>query len=131
MENANGIPIKVCRIVKAIDDNLQLSQIYGINVGDLGHTLVVFFFSTIVSLIDSTIDDWGLQIASMGGLSGSFGSMEHHQRNVDIRGSQDTQRSGHREYIRNMNSLIAMEVLENLTRSRKALALLRLVHMNM
>lgn len=130
MENANRIPIKVCRIVRAIDANLQLSRIYGINIGELGHTLVIFFFSTIVSLIDSTMDDWGLQIAPMGGQSGSFGSLEHHQRNVDI-SSQDNKRSGHREYIRNMNSLIAMEVLENLTRSRKALALLRLIHMNM
>ncbi|KAL3753268.1 hypothetical protein ACJRO7_000634 [Eucalyptus globulus] len=119
------------KIVRAIDANLQLSRIYGINVGELGQTLVIFFFSTIVSLIDSTMDDWGLQIASVGGLSGSFGSMEHHQRNVDIRGSRDYRRSGHREYIRNTNSLIAMEVLENLTRSRKALALLRLVHKDM
>ncbi|KAK3444706.1 hypothetical protein EUGRSUZ_A00858 [Eucalyptus grandis] len=119
------------KIVRAIDANLQLSRIYGINVGELGQTLVIFFFSTIVSLIDSTMDDWGLQIASVGGLSGSFGSMEHHQRNVDIRGGRDYRRSGHREYIRNTNSLIAMEVLENLTRSRKALALLRLVHKDM
>ncbi|KAI6698742.1 hypothetical protein NL676_018861 [Syzygium grande] len=119
------------KIVSAIDANLQLSRIYGINVGDLGLTLVIFFFSTIVSLIDSSMEDWGLQIASMGGLGGSFGSMDHHQRNVDIRGTQDNKRNGHREYKRNMNSLIAMEVLENLTRSRKALALLRLVHMNM
>ncbi|KAI6698743.1 hypothetical protein NL676_018862 [Syzygium grande] len=127
------VPSKASRdkIVRDIDANLQLSRIYGINVGELGHTLVIFFFSTIVSLIDSTMEDWGLQITAMGGLSGSFGSMDHHQRNVDIRGSPDNKRSGHREYIRNMNSLIAMEVLENLTRSRKALALLRLVHMNM
>ncbi|XP_048141883.1 mediator of RNA polymerase II transcription subunit 33A-like isoform X2 [Rhodamnia argentea] len=126
------VPSKASRdkIVRAIDANLQLSRIYGINVGELGHTLVIFFFSTIVSLIDSTMDDWGLQIAPVGRQSGSFGSMEHHQRNVDI-SSQDNKRSGHREYMRNMNSLIAMEVLENLTRSRKALALLRLVHMNM
>ncbi|KAK2631064.1 hypothetical protein EUGRSUZ_L03465 [Eucalyptus grandis] len=77
------------------------------------------------------MDDWGLPIASMGGLCGSFESMEHHQRNVGIRGSEDNKRSGHREYMRDMNSLIAVEVLENLTRSRKALALLRLIHMNM
>ncbi|XP_010044349.2 mediator of RNA polymerase II transcription subunit 33A isoform X2 [Eucalyptus grandis] len=119
------------KIVRAIDADLQFSRIYGINVRELGHTLVIFFFNAIVSLIDSTMDDWGLQIASMGGLCGSFESMEHHQRNVGIRGSEDNKRSGHREYIRNMNSLIAMEVLENLTRSRKALALLRLIHMNM
>ncbi|KAF8041799.1 hypothetical protein BT93_A0407 [Corymbia citriodora subsp. variegata] len=125
------LPEIMCRIVRAIDANLQLSRIHGINVGELGHTLVIFFFSTMVSLIDSTMDDWGLQIASMGELHGSFGSMEHHQRNVDIRGSEDNKRIGHREYMKNMNSLIAMEVLENLTRSRKALALLRLVHMNM
>ncbi|KAF7852282.1 hypothetical protein BT93_L4576 [Corymbia citriodora subsp. variegata] len=130
MENANRIPIKVCRIVRAIDANLQLSRIYGINIRELGHTLVLFFFSTIVSLIDSTMDDWGLQIASIGGLRGSSRSMEHHQRNVDIGGREENKRSGHREYKRNMNSLIAMEVLENLTRSRKALAFLRLVHMN-
>lgn len=113
---------KICfsavnRIIESVDLALQLSNTYDVCVVELGQVFVLFFFSIIVGLFDSVLDDWGLlQKTSLDRPSLVFSktdSKEHH------------------EEMRTLNSFMAMEVLGKLTESRKAVFLLRLVRFNL
>ncbi|KAJ4978294.1 hypothetical protein NE237_009074 [Protea cynaroides] len=119
------------KIIKSVDDALQLSQTFGVYVSDLGHAFVLFLFTVIISLIDCVMDDWGLQPTSIDKLSSIFGVEEHLNMDISSQGNQDDERREHRELLRKRNAFMAMEVLGKLTESRKAMVLLRLVHLNM
>ncbi|KAK3018232.1 hypothetical protein RJ639_002766 [Escallonia herrerae] len=108
------------KIIKSVDDALQLSQTYKIQVFELGHALVLSFFSIVICLVDGILDDWGLKISVGDG----------HNMDVEFEGYPNFKRHEPREQIRTTNSLMALEVLGNLTNDRKAMALLRLVHFN-
>lgn len=122
---------KICRIVKSVDANVQLSQAYGIHIGDFGQAFVFFFFKTMMALIDNTMIDWGLQITPSDSPSGSIGGGEVQQMDVDLRQNQNDEMIEHRERMRKKNSMIALEVLERVTESIKATVLLRLIRLNM
>lgn len=119
------------RIAESVDLALQLSETYKVRVVEFGHALVLFFFSTIISLIDSTLDDWGLNMTSRKRPRLAFGGSGCYDVEIDSRGSEDVKSNEHQERLRRMNSFFAIEVLGKLTESRKALVLLRLVHLNM
>lgn len=119
-----------CRITESIDAALQLSQTFKVHVVELGHALVLFFFSVIISLIDSTLDDWGFKMTSRKRPRSAFGGSDNDME-IDYRESQNLKVKEHHERIRKRNSLLAIEVLAKLTESRKSLVLLRLVHLNM
>ncbi|XP_057971679.1 mediator of RNA polymerase II transcription subunit 33A-like [Malania oleifera] len=119
------------KIIKSVDTALQLSQTYTIQVLELGHAFALFFFSIVIGLVDCTSDDWGLQMTSGDRSSGAFGSGDHQNMEIDSKGNQHLRRNELREQIRRKNSFLAMEVLGKLMESRKAMVLLRLVHLNM
>ncbi|XP_050141951.1 mediator of RNA polymerase II transcription subunit 33A-like isoform X1 [Malus sylvestris] len=119
------------KITESIDVALELSQTYKVRVVELGHAFVLFFFSVISSLIDSTLDDWGFKMTSRKRPRSDFGGADYRNMEIDSRESQNLKVKEHRERIRKMNSFLAIEVLAKLTASRKALVLLRLVHLNM
>ncbi|OUZ99643.1 hypothetical protein BVC80_9061g76 [Macleaya cordata] len=116
-------------IIKSVDDALQLSHAYGVQIVELGHALVLFIFSVIVGLIDSTLDDWGLHPTFI--QSGIFGGGDHQDMDVDSKVSHGDKRNEHREQLRKANAFTAMEILGKLTENKKAMILLRLVHLNM
>ncbi|KAK3021200.1 hypothetical protein RJ639_046619 [Escallonia herrerae] len=119
---SNPFVADACRdkIIKSVDDALQLSQTYKIQVFELGHALVLSFFSIAVCLVDGILDDWGLKSVGDG-----------HNMDVEFEGNPNFKRHEQREQIQTTNSLMALEVLGNLTDDRKAMALLRVVHFNM
>lgn len=119
------------RITKSVDVALQLSQIYRIRVLGLGHAFVLFLFRIITGLIDSTLDDWGLHLTPLDRPSLAFGSPDHHDMDIDLKGSHYGRGDEHHETMRRTNSFMAIEVLAKLTESRKAMAMLHLVHLNM
>ncbi|XP_048226155.1 mediator of RNA polymerase II transcription subunit 33A [Ricinus communis] len=119
------------KIIKSVDVALKLSQTYGVQILDLGHVLVLFFFSIVVGLIDSTFNDWGLLLKSPNVQCGPFGNDDNQDMDVDARGNFNMGRHEHREVLRKTNPIFAIEVLLKLTESRKAMVLLRVVHSNM
>lgn len=119
-----------CRITESIDAALQLSQTFKVHVVELGHAFVLFFFSVIISLIDSTLDDWGFKMTSRKRPRSAFGGSDNDME-IDSMESKNLKVKEHHERIRKRNSLLAIEVLAKLTESRKSLVLLRLVHLNM
>lgn len=120
-----------CRIAKSVNLALQLSETYKVPVVEYGHALVLFFLSTIISLVDSTLDDWGLKMTSRKRPRLAFGGSSDHDGETDSIRNENFRSNEHQERITTMNSFLAMEVLGNLTESRKAMVLLRLVHLNM
>lgn len=119
------------RIMKSVDVALQLSQTYGVCILELGHAFVLFFFSIVVGLIDSTLDDWGLHMTPLDRPSFAIGSSDLLDMDIDFKGSHNFKGNEHREQIRRSNSFMALEVVGKLTESRKAMVILRLVHLNM
>lgn len=119
------------RIIKSVDAALQLSKTYQVHVLELGHTMVLFFFSIVVGLLDSTLDDWGLPVTFLDRASGVARSGDYLNMDIDSKGNKNFKQSEHREQMRRTNSFLAMEVLGTLTENRKAKVLLRLVHLNM
>ena len=119
------------RIIKSVDVALQLSQTYKVRVLEVGHAFVLFFFSVVIGLIDSTLDDWGLRMTPIERPSVAVRSTEHIDMDIDFRGSPDFKGNEHHEQMRRTNSFMAIEVLGKLTESRKSVVILRLVHLNM
>ncbi|KAK4582106.1 hypothetical protein RGQ29_025323 [Quercus rubra] len=119
------------KIIKSVDVALQLSQTYKVRVLEVGHAFVLFFFSVVIGLIDSTLDDWGLRMTPIERPSVAVRSTEHIDMDIDFRGSPDFKGNEHHEQMRRTNSFMAIEVLGKLTESRKSVVILRLVHLNM
>ncbi|KAM6556132.1 hypothetical protein CsatB_003151 [Cannabis sativa] len=118
-------------IINSVDRALKLSEIYDIRVLELGHVFVLFFFSIIIGLIDSVLDDWGLLQSSLERPSLAFGNTNSKDMDIDSKQSSNLARKEHHEELRTKNSFMALEVLGKLTESKKSLLLLRLIHLNM
>lgn len=114
-----------------MDFALCLSQNYGVHVVELGHAFVLFFFSIFLDLLDSTLDDWGLQLKSLETQNEASGNMDPLKMDLDLKETYNSGRNDQRENLRRKNSRMAIEVLGDLSRSRKAKFLLRLVYLNM
>lgn len=117
--------------MKSVEVNLHLCQSYGVHVAELGHLMVLFFFEITVALVDCCINDWDLSALSADRPSSMFESTEPEKMDMDKKGSNLDDRGSHQVLMRKANSLVAVELLEELTKSRKALILLRLIHLNM
>ncbi|KAF6172668.1 hypothetical protein GIB67_041991 [Kingdonia uniflora] len=118
-------------ILKSVDDALEFSLVYGVPVLELGQAMVLFLFTLIVGLLDSTLNDWGLQVSSFEKLCGTFGSGDQEDMDINYKGNSNGHRNEHREELRRANPFTAMDVLGKLTESKKAMVLIRLVHLNM
>lgn len=119
------------RIAKSIDVALQLSETYSFQVFELGHAMVLCLFSIIVHLIDSTLDDLGLQMGSKGGACEVNKSEDTQRMDIDFRENQVHKTNEFHELIRRTNSFMCLEVLIKLTENKRVVGLLRLVHLNM
>ncbi|KAI4353605.1 hypothetical protein L6164_002540 [Bauhinia variegata] len=113
------------KIIKSVNVALQLSQTYKIHALELGHVYVLFFYSIIVDLMDSTLEDWGFHVTS----NEKPCSIPSDDHNIAI--DTKSNRSEYHEQIRKRNSFMALEVLERLTESTKAMVLLKSALLNM
>lgn len=93
--------------------------------------MVLFLFRAIISLIDCTLEDWGLQSSSVDKQCSTYGNAGHQDMDIDAMTNSNEKRHEHRENLRRMNAFMAIEVVERLIGNKKAMVLLRLVHLNM
>ncbi|PIA59704.1 hypothetical protein AQUCO_00400539v1 [Aquilegia coerulea] len=119
------------KITKSVDDALQLTKTYEVHIAESGHAFALFLFSIIVGLIDSTLEDWKLQLSSTDKLNGMFKDSDHQAMDVDSKVDHTDIRLELRERLHKTNSMRAIEVLGELTENKRAVVLLRLVLLNM
>ncbi|XP_054780626.1 mediator of RNA polymerase II transcription subunit 33A-like isoform X2 [Prosopis cineraria] len=117
------------KIINSVDTAFQLSQTYNIHPLELGHVFVLFFYSIIIALIDSTLGDWGIQMKPCD--KPCLYTKSNLYVDIDPKVTHSVQRNEYHEQIWKINSLMALEVLERLTENRKATILLQSVLLNM
>nr|XP_010921239.1 mediator of RNA polymerase II transcription subunit 33A isoform X2 [Elaeis guineensis] len=119
------------KIVKSVDDSLQLSHTYGVHQMDFGHAVVLSFLSFMTCLIDCTLEDCGFQLPFRDKY-GNFNAKEGHQvMEIDVKESSDERWNRHREQLRGTNALLAIEVVGKITSNKKARVFIRLFYLNM
>jgi hypothetical protein len=119
------------KTVKAVDEALQLSQVFGTPLTELGQTVVLFLFTAISYLLDATAEDWGLQVGWSEKQWILTGSTGQHDMEIDVENTINEKRQRHRENLRRTNSLMAMEAIGKLMEHKRTSSLLRLVRRNM
>ncbi|XP_042389930.1 mediator of RNA polymerase II transcription subunit 33A-like [Zingiber officinale] len=112
------------KIIKSVDDALRLSDTYGVQEMDVGHAIVLFIMTIITNLIDCTIEDCGL-------LGSAYANGGNQLMEIDMTTNLNEKRNEHREYLRQSNALMAIEVVEKISSNRRAKVFLRLIHINM
>ncbi|KAJ6812124.1 putative mediator of RNA polymerase II transcription subunit 33A [Iris pallida] len=119
------------KITEIIDNALQLSHTYGIQNIDFGHIMVFFVLHVIMSLVDGTLEDWGLPFVSTDKQHNVYANEGDQVMDIDPKENSNDRRHVHREELRRANSLMALEVVEKITANKSAKVLLRLIHLNM
>lgn len=119
------------RITKSVDDALQLSDTYGVQQMDFGHATVLFIMSVITSLIDCTIEDYGLQLVCMDKHGNAYSGGGHQLMDIDDTTNSNGKRNEHREHLRRTNALMAVEVAEKISSNKRTKAFFRLFYINM
>ncbi|XP_025695905.1 mediator of RNA polymerase II transcription subunit 33A isoform X1 [Arachis hypogaea] len=122
-------PSTKLKIINSIDVALQLSETYNIRDLELGHIFVLFFYSIIIALIDSTLNDWGLQVSTSE--RSCLVPMGDQYMEIDHKVTHSFEKGENHEQIRKKNSILALEILESLTESKKGVVLLQSVLLNM
>ncbi|XP_045798649.1 mediator of RNA polymerase II transcription subunit 33A-like isoform X2 [Trifolium pratense] len=117
------------KIIKSIDSVLHFSETFKIHDLELGHVFVLFFFNIIIALIDSTLNDWGLQV-TFNERSCLVPKGDQYME-IDHNVMHNFKKGDYHEQIRKRNAITALEVLGRLSESRKATILLQSVLLNM
>ncbi|KAJ4788290.1 Mediator of RNA polymerase II transcription subunit 33A [Rhynchospora pubera] len=117
------------RILKSIDDALQLSQSHAVKQVEIGNTVVLFMFSVIKILLGCLIEDFGLDAYRNEQLIAS-GTDVRQGMETDDRGSNE-KRSVRVKHRHTTNTIVSVEVLEEMTSNKKVQVFLHLVFINM
>uniref|UniRef100_A0A0E0DPQ7 Mediator of RNA polymerase II transcription subunit 33A n=1 Tax=Oryza meridionalis TaxID=40149 RepID=A0A0E0DPQ7_9ORYZ len=117
-------------LVKSIDDALHLSDSYGFQRMDFGHTVILFVLSVIKILTDCILEDCGLPTIDGDGHDISYAIGAEKSMNIDGKGSSFDRKDEHRECLRRKNTIMTLEVVEKITANKNTQVFLRLVYRN-
>nr|XP_027188306.1 mediator of RNA polymerase II transcription subunit 33A-like isoform X2 [Cicer arietinum] len=117
------------KIIKSVDSVFHFSETFKIQDVELGHVFILFFFSIFIALIDTTLNDWGIQV-TFNERSCLVPTGDQYMV-IDHNVTHNFKKGDYHEQIRKRNSITALEVLERLSETRKATILLQSVLLNM
>jgi hypothetical protein len=110
----------VCRIVKAVDEALQLSQSSGASITEVGTVIVHFLFAIVARLADAVSEDWGMRTDKLGKVS-------MHGQVVSLAdGHEDS-----KEQLKKNNSLTALHLMAKIMQNKRSAGILRLARWNL
>lgn len=95
--------------MKAIDDVLHLSQIFGLLASEPGRIVVEFIFSVVWQLLDASLDDEGLLSHTLE--QKSEWATKPQQMEIEGGGSCDKKWTEHNEMLKNFNTILAIEII--------------------
>lgn len=109
---------------------MRLSYTFGVQINDIGQTVVWFVFSVIIHLIDNLLEDCGLQLESAEKGRTSFVNVALHM-DVDKKENSNDGRNEQHKCLHEINLHVAINALERITANKSAKILLQLAHLNM
>ncbi|KAK7285393.1 hypothetical protein RJT34_20163 [Clitoria ternatea] len=116
------------KIMKSIDDVLQLSQVYSQKVCEPGVVLVGFVFSIVWQLLEASLDDEGL----LDHTSENKPIWLHRPHDMDIDGPGSfCEKKPEQKGLLEENTTIAIEIMTEFLQHRVTSRILSLVHRNM
>lgn len=114
------------RIMKAIDDALNLSDVFGVQASEPAVLVVLFVFSSVWQLLDASLDDEGLLEYTPDKSSKWLSRMQ----DMDIDRFQE-KRFEYHEGLKKMNTLMAIEMVADYLQNRLTSRILLLMRQNM
>ena len=117
------------RIMKSIDDVLQLSQVYSQTLWEPGVVLVEFVFSIVWQLLEASLDDEGLLDHTTE--NKPIWLSRSHDMDVDGPDSLGEKKTEHVEGFQKKNTAMAIEIIADFLQHKMTSRILSLVHWNM
>lgn len=109
-----------CRVVKAVDEALQLSPSAEAPITEVGAVIVHFLFALVAQLAEAVFEDWKMIRGPIHGQMMSLGADGHednYEKNL--------------EQLKKNNSLAAVHLMARLMHNKRTVGLLRLARRNL
>lgn len=118
-----------CRIMKAIDDILHLSQTFGLKLCEPSLLLLEFVFSVVWQLLDASLDDEGL--LELAPEKNFRWPTRPEDMNIDSLDSFNEKRTEHHEGLCKVNTMMAIEIIGEFLKNKVTSRILYLSRRNM
>jgi len=112
--------------MKAIDDALHLSDVFGVQASDSAVLVVLFVFSSVWQLLDASLDDEGLLECTPDKTSRWLTGIQ----DMDVDCFREKKYEYHEGMLK-MNTLMAIEMIAESLQNRMTSRILLLVRQNM
>lgn len=119
------------RIVKAVDETLQLSKSTGMTVSDLGSGVVLFIFFLVWRLVDATCEDWGISMGRFDKQDKILQNQNSQSFGMEVDENLEDKRREECEQMRKANSIAAIDLVSKIMQNKKTGSLLRLARRNL
>lgn len=118
-----------CRIMKSVDDILNLSQIFGLQSCEPGALIVEFIFSIVWQLLDASLDDEGLLEL----IPEKKSKWPTRSQDMDIDGQDNfsEKKTDHQEGMSKANTVMAIELIGEILKNKITSKILYLARQNM
>ncbi|KAK7336724.1 hypothetical protein VNO77_17270 [Canavalia gladiata] len=117
------------KVMKSIEDVLQLSQVYSQKVSEPGVVLVEFVFSIVKQLLEASLDDEGLLDHTSENETRWL--RESHDMDIDGDDSFSEKKTEQKEGLLKENTAMAIEIIAKFLQHKMTSRMLSLVHQNM
>jgi hypothetical protein len=116
-------------MVKAVDEALHLSQLYGVSVSDFGTVAVQFLLTLIWRLMDATLEDWGVLIARTAKQELAMHQGQESYMEVDQYMAE--KQAGQLEQMHAANCIAAIDLVSKIIQNKMMKCLLRVAYHNL
>ncbi|KAK9288306.1 hypothetical protein L1049_016757 [Liquidambar formosana] len=117
------------KVMKSIDNVLHLSEIFGLQASDPGIVVVEFIFAIVWQLLDASLDDEGL--LELTPEKKSKWETKPQDMEIDSYDNYDEKRVEYHERLRNINTVMAIEIIGQFLQNIVTSKILYLARRNM
>lgn len=115
--------------MKSIDAVLHLSQNFGLQASDPGILMVEFIYSIVWQLLDATLDDEGL--LELTSEKKSRWATKPQEMEIDAHDNYDEKLTEQHEKLKNMNTVMAIEMIGKFLQNKLTSRILYLARWNL
>lgn len=115
--------------MNSLDEILHFSEIFDMQTNESGTLLVLFVFSLVWQLVDTTLDDEGL--LELTPENNSRWPVKPQDMNLDVDNMHDEIRKEHRQSLQAINSIMVIELIGQFMQNKTTSRILYLARQNM